>query len=117
METGKNNVWNVNGRQVNIANGNAVINAFQDNGIKANELDDIIKGIRDNLAGLRQEDAEQIVDAVEMAEEELTKPKPKPGRLRSCLSLLAPMISIANGIPTLASNLQKLQEFISLHIS
>ncbi|MBD5485271.1 MAG: hypothetical protein HDR18_07085 [Lachnospiraceae bacterium] len=116
MELDKNIVWNINGRQVNIANENAVINAVQNNGGYVNELDDIIKGIKDNIAGLRQEDADQITDAVEMAKEELTKPEPRDSRLKSCLSLLTQMLTIANGIPKLAANLQKLQEFIMLHI-
>lgn len=116
MESDKNIILNMNGGQVNIASKNAVINAVQNNSRNSDELDGIIRGIMDNIGGLRQEDADQIADAVEMAKEELTKSNPKAGRLRNCLSLLAPMVTIVNGIPMLASNLQKLQEFINLHI-
>lgn len=51
-----------------------------------------------------------------MAMEELKKPEPKVSRLRNCLALIAPMFTIANGIPTLANNLQRLQELINSHI-
>lgn len=69
-----------------------------------------------NLSGLKEEDAENIRDVVEMAKEELAKPEPKTGRLRNCLSLIAPMITVANGIPTLLDNLQKLMDYITLFI-
>ena len=101
------------GGQFNYAKGNATIKATQNNGINANELDEIIKGIMNNLSGLKEEDAENIRDVVEMAKEELTKPEPKTGRLRNCLSLIAPMITVANGVPVLMDNLQKLMDYIT----
>lgn len=109
-------IINMNGGQLNFARDNATINATQNNGINGNELDDIIKGIMENLSELKKEDADEIADIIEMAKDELTKPEPKVSRLRNCLALIASMFTIANGIPTLADNLQKLQEFISLYI-
>ncbi len=106
----------VNGGQANISNGNSTIHATQNNGVNTNELDDIIKGIISNLSTLKQEDADEIADVLEMAKNELAKLEPKPSRLKNCLTLLAPMFTIANGIPALAYHLQKLQEFISMHI-
>ncbi len=103
---------NMNGGQFNLAKDNATINAMQNNGVNGNELDDIIKGIMENLSELKKEDADEIADIVEMSKEELTKHEPKVSRLRNCLALIAPMFTIANGIPTLADNLHKLQEFI-----
>ena len=100
-----------NGGQVTVANDNATIYATQNNGVSASELDNIIKGIVDNLSDLKEEDADSI-----RAKEELAKPEPKVGRLRSCVTLIAPMVTIANGIPTLASNLQKLAEYITSYI-
>lgn len=41
---------------------------------------------------------------------------PKVSRLRNCIALIAPMMTIANGIPTLSSNLQKFGEFIMNYI-
>lgn len=110
----KDNVFRINARggQVNIANGNATINATQNNGVGASELDDILKGITESLSKLKKEEADEIADIVEMAKEELTKPEPKASRLRNCLTLIVPMLTVANGIPTLATNLEKLQEII-----
>lgn len=116
MELDKNIVLNANGTQINIVNGKGKINAVQNNGIHTNELDSIIKGIMEDISDLRQEDADAIKDAVEIAKEELVKSEPRVSRLKSCLALIAPMFTIANGIPTLAANLQRLQEFINLHI-
>lgn len=116
MIDNKNVSFTVHGGQVNIASGNATINATQNNGVSTNELDDIIKKITENLSELKKEEADEIIDIVEMAKEELAKPEPKVGRLRNCLTLIAPMFTIANGIPTLATNLQRLQEYISSYI-
>ncbi len=116
MGLDENIVWNVNGGQVNVASGNATIHATQNNGVNGKELDDIMKGIIDNLSDLQKEDADEIADIVELAKDELTKPEPKESRLRNCLALISPMLTIVNGIPTLADNLQRLQELINLHI-
>lgn len=54
MGLDENVVWNVNGGQVNVASGNATINATQNNGVNGKELDDIIKGIIENLTDLKR---------------------------------------------------------------
>lgn len=105
--------FNMNGGQFNLAKDNATINATQNNGVNASELDSIIKSIMENLSNLKKEDAESIIDAIEMVREELAKPEPKVSRLRSCITLLAPMLTITNGMPTLASNLQGLIDYIT----
>lgn len=109
-------IINMNGGQLNLARDNATIHATQNNGVNGNELYDIIRGIMENLSGLEKEDAEEIVDVVEMAKNELAKPEPKVSRLKNCLTLIAPMFTIANGFPALVANLQKLQEFINLYV-
>lgn len=109
-------VINMNGGQFNLAKDNATINATQNNGVNGNELDDIVKGIMENFSDLKKEDADEIADIVEMAKNELSKSEPRVSRLRNCLTLIEPMFTIANGIPTLADNLQKLQEFIMQYI-
>lgn len=117
MMEDKNMTINVNGGQFSYARGHATINAVQyNNGANSNELDNIIKGIMESLSGLKKEDEEKIVDAMEMAKEELTKPEPRVSRLRNCVSLIAPMFTIANGIPTLVGNLQKLVDYITPYI-
>lgn len=100
--------------QFNLAQDNGTINAIQNNGVSGGELDKIVKSIMDNLKDLDKEDADKIVDVVEMAREELVRSEPRPGRLRSCLSLIAPMIAVANGIPVLADNLQKFADYIQM---
>lgn len=109
-------IFNVNGGQVNFAQDNATINATQNNGVSGDELEKIVKSIMDNLKELDKEDADKIVDVVEMAREELVRPEPRPGRLRNCLSLITPMIAVANGIPVLADNLQKFMNFIQMYV-
>lgn len=104
---------NMNGGQFNYARDNATLNATQNNGVRANELDEIIRGIMENLSGLKQEDADSIRDIIDMANEELKKPEPKVSRLRNCLTLIAPMFTVVNGIPVLVSNLQKLVDYIT----
>lgn len=76
------------------------------------QLDTIIKGIEDNLSELKKEKAEEIKDVVNMAKEELEKSEPQADRLRKYISLIAPMFTIANGIPVLMENLQKLTDYI-----
>lgn len=113
---GNGMVINMSGGQLNFAKDNATIYATQNDGVNGRELDDIIKRIMENISGLEKEDADEIIDVVEMAKNELIKPEPKVSRLRNCLTLIAPMFTIANGIPTLAANLQRLQEFIMQYI-
>ena len=110
----ENIVWNVNGGQVNIASGNAIINATQNNGLNNAELESIIKNILDNVSGLVKEDADTIIDSVEMIREEIMKPEPKRNIISNGIKLLAPMISIANGIPALAENIQKFIDYVQV---
>ena len=108
----RNMTVNISGGQVNIAKDNATINAIQNNGLDGNEFETIIQAIKDNLSGLKKEDGDEILDVLEQVKEEIDKEKPKKSRLQNCLKLIAPMITIANGIPVLATNLQKLHDII-----
>lgn len=65
-----------------------------------------------NVSCLEEQTAEQIIDIVNMAKQELLKPVPQSSRLRNCLTLIGPMITIVNGVPILAENLNKLKELI-----
>lgn len=113
----KNNVTlNISGGQFNISKDSSTLNAVQNNGTSGTELEKIIKGIMDNVNELNKNDADQITDIAEMVKQELSKPEPRVSRLSNCLKLIAPMLTIANGIPTLYDNLQKLQEFIMQYI-
>lgn len=117
MGLDENVVWNVSGGQVNIANDSAIINAIQNNGVDSNELENIVKAILDNVSGLSKADAETIIDSVEMIKEEILKPEPKSRIISNGIKLLAPMISVANGIPTLVENIQQLIDLASQYIS
>lgn len=112
----KNMAFNMYGGQFITANGNATVTVNQNNGISANELDCIIKGIMDNLSGLEEDDADRIRDIVDMAKDELEKPEPKVSRLKNCLALIAPMITVANGVPVLVGNLQRLMDYVTPYI-
>ena len=105
-------IININSGQINIAQGNSKLNATQNNGTSGDELEKTIEEIRESLHNLNKEDAEKISDVIELAQQELVKSKPKVSRLRNCLTMFAPMFTIANGIPTLTDNLHKLQEII-----
>lgn len=108
--------YNVNGGQVVTATDNSTIYVNQVNNISVEKLDNIIKNIMDNLSGLKKEEAEKITDVTDMVKEELAKPEPKVSRLRNCITLITPMITIANGIPNLVDNLQKLVSYIQSYI-
>ncbi len=89
---------------------------IQYNPMADDELEKILQSIIDNLNGLDQENADMITDVVEMAREELTRPEPSAGRLRDCLSLISPIIAVANGIPALEDNLQKFVSYLQMFI-
>lgn len=114
MGLDENIVWNINGGQVNIASEHATINATQNNGVNSAELENIIKNIMDNISGLEKEDADTIIDSVEMIREELMKPEPKRNIISNGIKLLTTMISITNGIPVLAENIQKFIDFVKI---
>ncbi len=97
--------------QFNFAQDNGVVYATQNNGIKAEEVNNLVKKIMDNLSGLSKEDSETVVDAVEMIQEEVMKTEPKGRIISNGIKLLAPIISIANGTPVLLENLQRFVEY------
>lgn len=116
MGLDENTTWNVSGGQVNVASGNAVINATQNNGVEMSEMENLIKQIMDSVYSLEKDDAETIVDSIEMIRDELQKPEPKGKIISNGIKLLSPMISIANGIPTLAGHIQKLIDMVMPYI-
>ena len=117
MENENKVIFNVSGGQINIAKDSSTINAVQNNGRGKDELEEIVKDIMENIHTLDEEQVDEIVDMLELVRQELSKPTPKTSRLKNCLALIDPMLSIANGIPTLYSNLHKLQEVIGRYIS
>ena len=100
----KDTTFNISGGQVNISNDNATISATQNNGVGVDKIEDIKK------------EADKVTDILDMVKDELIKPEPKVSRLRNCMTLLAPIITVSNGIPTLAMKLHRLQDFIMQYI-
>ena len=116
METNEKAVWNVSGGQINIAHDQGVVHATQYNSERNNELDCIIKNIEDDMKLLDENICESLQDVIDMVKEEFSKSQPKTNRLRSCITLIAPIITTVNGIPTLVENIQKLKDFIAMYI-
>jgi len=119
-EEGKNMLresvtFNING-QVNITGDGGNICAVQNNNININEIDIIVREIMQNISKVSHEDAETIVDAVEMVQEEIKKNEPNKKVISNGIKLIATMISVVNGIPNLAENLKKFVEYISAMI-
>ena len=61
---------------------------------------------------MNQEQAEDLQDTLSMVVEEFNTGTPRAGRLKKYLNLVAPIMTVSNGIPTLAENLQKLCVYI-----
>lgn len=115
-EVRNSTAWNVEGGQINIANDNAAIYATQNNQFMPDELENITKNIMSHIDQLDKENKGIIEDIVDMIKEEFARPEPKINRLRSCVTLIAPMIAAANGIPVLAENLRKLLDYVTPYI-
>lgn len=104
----------INGGQINVSKDESILYATlnTDSSSRALEIEEIVGKIMMNVSCLEEQTAEQIIDIVNMAKQELLKPVPQSSRLRNCLTLIGPMITIVNGVPILAENLNKLKELI-----
>ena len=116
MGIDENITWNVSGGQVNIANDNATVNAIQNNCENTNEILEVIEAIKKNVTVLPKEDAETVLDSIDMIQDEIMKAEPKGKIISNGIKLLAPIISIANGYPVLVANLNKFVEIVSSYI-
>lgn len=101
---------NVSGSQ--FARDNSTITVTNNNGIDVNEFEKLAKAITDNVSSLDDGNKETILDAIEILHEEIAKIQPKKSILNSGIKLLAPMVTIANGIPILAENIQNIIDFV-----
>ncbi len=101
---------NVSGSQ--FAGDNSPITITNNNGIDVNEFEKLAKAITDNISSLDDENKETILGAIEILREEIAKARPKKSILSNGIKLLAPMFTIANGIPILVDNIQKLIDFV-----
>ena len=112
----ENKPLNVYGGQVNIANGNATITATQNQGVCSSEINELIKSITNNLSEMSKDNQKIMSDVLEMVKEEFSKNNPKKSRLRNCVTLLAPMVTIAKIIPDLDDKIQALIDLIKSYI-
>ncbi len=109
-------ILNSSGGQINVASDNAIINATQNNVATNKELENIIEAIKENLSVLNEENENTLIKALKSANDELVKSKPQVEVLRNCITLIAPILTIANGAPVLANNIQKLIDYIMPYI-
>lgn len=109
--------FNNYGGQINYGKDNATINATQNYGLKENELEKIINEIINNISCFNKEDSETIIDTLKMIQDELSKKKPNGSRLRNCVTLLGPMVTIANGFPQVAEKIEAVISYISQYFN
>lgn len=76
----------VNNGQVNLASDSATINATQNNGVDAQQLQGLLEAVRKESTGLSKEDSEIAVDNLEVVESELAQPTPRRGFLKTALA-------------------------------
>lgn len=105
------------GGQFNYAKDDATIISTQNCGLKENELSKIINEVIDNVSYFSKEDSETILDTLKMIQEELSRKKPNGSRLRNCVTLLSPMVTIANGIPQVGEKIGTIISYISQYIN
>lgn len=108
-------IFTVNGGQLNISKDDSTLYANQyntSNNSQQEELENVIKAIKEDISSLEKQKADELMDIIDMAKTELAKPAPQPSRLRNCVTLLGPMFTVANGIPTLLANLHGFQDLI-----
>ena len=108
-------IFTVNGGQLNISKDDSTLYANQyntSNNSQQEELENVIKAIKEDISSLEKQKADELMDIIDMVKTELAKPAPQPSRLRNCVTLLGPMFTVANGIPTLLANLHGFQDLI-----
>jgi hypothetical protein len=98
----------VNNGQVNLATDYSIINAVQNNGISADELQRLLSDIRSNLSNLSDEDKESVSDCLEVIEAESTSNNPKKSFLKTALNTLKGI----NGSVQFAAAVTTLAEFV-----
>jgi hypothetical protein len=98
----------VHGGQVNLATDKSTINAIQNNGISADELQKLLSDIRSNLSNLSDEDKESVSDCLEVIEAESVSNNPKRSFLKTALNTLKGI----NGSVQFVAAVATLAEFI-----
>lgn len=118
MGLDKNIVYNVNGKQVNIANDNAAINAVQNNnnGINTNELKGLISAMRESLnKDLPAEDIDEANKSIDIIENEIVSGNPDEEKVRTHFKLLKRIdtgVKFASACCTLINMANKIYPFL-----
>lgn len=103
----------ING-QVNIFKDNAMGTVTQTNHYgNPIDVDEVIEAIKRELVVFDEDIRKEHNDTLDMIQEELSNPAPRKERLVKGIKLLAPLVAIANGIPTLVENVDKLLAYLS----
>lgn len=107
-----------NGVQVNISKDDSTINAVQNNGINTEELNNLIKSIKESLNNdIPEEEKEMIEENIETIKQELSNNSPKKGLIKSCILGLK---NVVESIPTaivLCKNIETLIEYVVTKIN
>lgn len=94
----------------------------QKSGVEKDELEVISNAIMKEIYDLKEEEKTEFRDGIEEIKKiykdaQISKDKKGSGnKLAKCIAITAPMLTIANGTPTLLDNLKKLQLFLASHI-
>ncbi len=106
------------GVQVNISKDNSTINAVQNNGINTEELDNLIKSIRESLNNdIPEEEKEMIEENIETIKQELSNNSPKKGLIKSCILGLKNVVESIPKAIILCKNIEILIEYVVTKIN
>ena len=104
--------------QINFNEGSENYSVIQKNGIEDGELKNMCDALVNDIHILNEEDRIEFKKLIEEIKEEFgDSHKSKENKLTKCLKLIVPMLTIANGTPTLCENIQNLQTFLMAHIT
>lgn len=104
--------------QISFNEGSENFSVIQKNGIEEGELINMCDALVNEIHILNEEDRSEFKKLIEQIKEEFgDSQKSKENKLTKCLKLIVPMLTIANGTPTLCENIQNLQSFLMTHIT
>ncbi len=99
----------VNNGQVNIANDNATITATNTVSVDLEQLETLIRTVKDTSDGISDEDAEILKDSLEAIEEQAKTEKPKKGIIKTAITALKALKGTAEFAAAIATLIQFLQ--------
>ena len=103
------NIWN----QLNIGGDVESVCTVNYNDIN---IDAIIENIKKNILDVSESNGKKIIDAIEQVKEEINKEKPNKNKIRNGIDILTSMMTLANGIPNLAQNINEFIDYVKKFI-